>query len=397
MALPVYQKLIFCVSAITAGWMGGLIHLCLARTSVTSQNYPAQGYPLEEVASFEKPMAPSGIAVSRSGRIFLSFPRHSVDHPGPVLGELKNGKVVPFPSQAMNPDDPQGDLSQVLVSVHGITMDARDRLWVIDDGKRAGKMTLPGAVKVIGFDLNSGKIIGKVVFSSPALLPDSHFNDLRVDLTHGKAGTVLISDSSFGKSPALVVADLESGRAARRLVGHPSTSPLDGFMAVIEGHPYAYDPQQKPHFPRGGIDGVALSPDSQRLWFAPLTSRRLFSAPTSALADWNLSEKSLASMVVDEGEAGVTDSLTTDGEGHVYTTNHEQNAIFKRSGPHRFELIAKDERLLWPDSVAIGPSQCLYVTAHQSQRLPEFNDGIDLRLWPTRVFRICPRILRPSS
>lgn len=81
-------------------------------------------------------------------------------------------------------------------------------------------------------------------------------NDLRVDLTHGSKGTVYMSDSSFGHSPALVVVDVATGQQRRVLATHPSIQAEEGFMAVVEGVPLVYHAQQKPHFVVGGVDGV---------------------------------------------------------------------------------------------------------------------------------------------
>jgi hypothetical protein len=50
---------------------------------------------LEVVATFDGPM-PTGVSVSNSGRIFLNFPKwgDAVEY---TVGELKNGKTVPYP------------------------------------------------------------------------------------------------------------------------------------------------------------------------------------------------------------------------------------------------------------------------------------------------------------
>jgi hypothetical protein len=68
---------------------------------------------------------------------------------------------------------------------------------------------------------------GKVLLMPPVLQPDSHMNDLRVDLTHGAQGTAYVADSSFGTTPALIVVDLATLKARwRRLVmsrRHPVT------------------------------------------------------------------------------------------------------------------------------------------------------------------------------
>jgi sugar lactone lactonase YvrE len=125
-----------------------------------------------------------------------------------------------------------------LVSVHGMTVDTRGRLWVIDDGKEAGKPIEPKAAKIVGFDVNTGKIVAKIILSALAMLPESHMNDLRVDLTHDSQGTVFVTDSSFGTDPALVVADVASGRSRRILEGTP-------FVAI--DHAFMTFPEFKPH------------------------------------------------------------------------------------------------------------------------------------------------------
>ncbi len=151
---------------------------------------------IQIVAAISDP-DPSGIVVSPEGRLFLGFPRHAVDHRKATLAEYKHGQLHPFPNAAMSqPSDAAA--SDRLISVHGMTLDTKDRLWVIDDGKRAGHPILPGGAKVMGFDLKTGVTVGKVVLAPPVLLRDSHMNDLRVDLTHGTQGTVYIADSSFG-------------------------------------------------------------------------------------------------------------------------------------------------------------------------------------------------------
>jgi len=122
-----------------------------------------------------------------------------------------------------------------------MTTDTKDRLWVIDDGKRAGQPIAPGGAKVVGFDLETGGVVGKVLLNPPVLQPDSHMNDLRVDLTHGPRGTAYIADSSFGTTPALVFVDLATGKARRVLASDRSTQPEPGFMAFLEGHPLVYE------------------------------------------------------------------------------------------------------------------------------------------------------------
>src|SRR5688572_5022870 len=55
---------------------------------------------LELFATIKGPM-PTGVAVSKENRVFTNFPRWG-DPVEYTLGEIKEGKVVPFPSQELN-------------------------------------------------------------------------------------------------------------------------------------------------------------------------------------------------------------------------------------------------------------------------------------------------------
>lgn len=347
------------------------------------QGYESAG-SFEVVADFYGP-GPSGVVVTDAGRIFVGFPRHAVNHKGATLGELVQGRVVPWPSAELSLPSSAAPADR-LMSIHGMTMDTQGRVWAIDDGKLAGQPLQPGAAKLVCFDPQTNRLVHKIVLTAPALLPDSHMNDLRVDMTHGQAGTAYVTDSSFGHSPALVVVDIASGRQRRVLATHPSTQAEPGFMAVVEGVPLVYTPGKPPRFVVGGADGVTLSPNSDRLFYAPLTSRRLYSLPTALLADPTVSEAALAAAVKDEGEKGTADGLATDAQGRIYTTNFEQDCILRRNTDGSFDLMVHDPRILSPDGIFCTKTH-VYCTLGQWNRLASFNGGQDKRKPPYHLIR----------
>ncbi|WP_183172638.1 L-dopachrome tautomerase-related protein [Acetobacter pomorum] len=347
------------------------------------QGYESAG-SFEIVAEFYGP-GPSGIVVTENGRIFVGFPRHAINHKGATLAELVNGHLVPWPRTALSmPSDTPP--AERLMSIHGMTQDTRGLIWAIDDGKLAGQPLQPGAAKIVCFDPATNKLVRSIILKSPVLLPDSHMNDLRVDLTHGAEGTVYVTDSSFGHSPALVVVDVATGQQRRVLEKHLSTQAEAGFMAVVEGVPLKYDPTQKPRFVTGGVDGITLSPDSSRVFYAPLTSRRLYSLPTALLSDMSVSENALAAAVKDEGEKGVADGLATDAQGRIYTTNFEHDAIFRRNMDGSMDLMVHDPRVLSPDGIFCTQTH-VYCTLGQWNRLAGFHDGKDERQPPYLLIR----------
>ncbi|WP_244284810.1 major royal jelly family protein [Acetobacter persici] len=347
------------------------------------QGYESAG-SFEIVADFYGP-GPSGVVVTDEGRIFVGFPRHAVNHKGATLGELVQGRVVPWPTAALSLPSSAAPADR-LMSIHGMTMDTQGRIWAIDDGKLAGQPLQPGAAKLVCFEPSTGRLVHKIVLKAPALLPDSHMNDLRVELTHGQAGTAYVTDSSFGHSPALVVVDIASGQQRRVLATHPSTQAEPGFMAVVEGVPLVYTPGKPPRFVVGGADGITLSPKSDRLFYAPLTSRRLYSLPTALLADPTVTEAALAAAVKDEGEKGTADGLATDAQGRIYTTNFEQDSILRRNTDGSFDLMVHDPRILSPDGIFCTKTH-VYCTLGQWNRLASFNGGQDKRKPPYHLIR----------
>ncbi|WP_328700995.1 L-dopachrome tautomerase-related protein [Corallococcus silvisoli] len=366
--------------AVLAGVAGGPAH---AQPDATDPGTAPAG-SVEVLARMEGP-GPSGIAVTPEGRVFVGFPRHADDHASATLAELKDGRLVPYPSEAMSlPSDAPPE--KRLLSVHGMTTDRLGRLWVIDDGKRKGHDIPEGGAKVVGIDPRTNEVFASVTLKPPVLRPDSHMNDLRVDLGHGAKGTAYVADSSFGTSPALVVVDLASGRQRRVLATHPSTQPDPGFLTMLEGRALTYDAKH-PTFPVGGVDGVALGEGGRRLYYSPLSSHRLYSIPTDVLANPAASDVQLAANVRDEGEKGAADGLAEDAQGRLYTTDFEHDAILRRSPDGTFERLAYDPRFIWPDGIFVD-ARYVYVTLGQWNRLPDFNGGKDRREPPYLLVRI---------
>jgi sugar lactone lactonase YvrE len=347
----------------------------------TDPGFGASG-AVEIVARIPAP-DPSGIAVI-GGRMFLSFPKHDGDHAGPTLGEWRDGRVVPFPDARMA-SATTGAPADRLVSVHGLTTDTRGRLWAIDDGKVKGQAIAPGGAKLVGFDPATGKRIARVILTG-GVLPGSHMNDLRVDLTHGAAGTAYLSDSSFDGHPALVVVDIATGRQRRVLTGDPRIKADPGYQTLLDGRVLHVDAAH-PTFPGSGVDGVTLSTDSATLYFAALASRRLYSIPTALLADFTKDDAALAAAIRDEGEKGAADGLATDAWGRIYTTAADHDAVFRRNLDGNFDLIARDPRFVWPDGI-FADDHYVYVVLGQWTRLPQFHDGQDRRKPPFLVARV---------
>lgn len=383
-----FKKSFFAVSALALG-VAMTAHTALAAPATDfSASAPADKSigQLQQVFAFHDAM-PTGVTVSETGRIFVNFPRWGDDVPFTVA-EIRDGKVQAWPNTQINKEDPQ-DPAKGLISVQSVVADGQGRVWLLDTAAPGFAAPKPGGAKLVAVDLASNKVVKALVFPANVILPSTYVNDMRFDFRHGKEGTVYVTDSSVSGPGAIIVMDIATGKATRRLSGAKSTSVDPSFIPVVEGQALmATGADGKKKAPAVASDGIALSPDGQTLYFSPLSSRHLYSVPTSLLRDASVSEKALDAAVQDLGEKGASDGLEADASGAVYATDYEHNGIRKRLADGTWQTIVHDPRVLWPDTLSIGPDGYLYFTANQLHRQAGFQGGKDLRQKPYSLLRV---------
>ena len=369
--------------------------------NITAANLSAAAVPslptdkpagnLELVTLFDDPM-PIGVVVSKAGRIFIGFPR-LVDDVEFTVAELKqpnqkNGHPVPYPNAEIHQQD-SAPPSERLLCVQGMTLDAHDRLWLLDHGKIKQNPIPPGGPKLVGIDLQRDQIFQKIIFPESVASAKSTLNDVRVDLRWGEQGVAYITDSSTEGSNGIVVVDLASGRSWRQLNDHPSTKAVPGFLPMVEGQPLmGRKPGSPPQHISTGSDGIALSGDGERLFYCPLASRHLYSVSIEALVDEQMPDEQVAATVIDHGEKGASGGMVSDALNRLYVTNYENNAILRRNSDGTLETVAHDQRMLWPNCLFVAQDGYLYFSVDQWNRSPQYHNGQDLREKPYSLFRI---------
>jgi len=353
-----------------------------------SQNMSSQSTPpVQTVARF--PGAnPIGVTVSRTGRIFMSFPRAFDVGPYDVA-EIKNGQPVPYPNAAVNRLG-GAPLGQRLFSVQGLTVDANDRLWLLDTGIFKTKPTSYGGPKLVCVDLKTNKIVKNIIFPRTVAGPNTYLNDVRVDLQIGKAGTAFITDSSEKGPNGIVVVDLATGTSRRRLNNDPSTKAEPGFTPIVEGQPLLKRMKgMPPQHDKTGADGITLTPDGKYVYYCPNEGHHFYRVSTAALADPTQTDAQVAATVENLGDKGfASDGIEADASGYVYLTDYEHNAVKRRSPTGEYETIVSGPNIIWPDSIAFGPDGYMYFTADQLDRQAKYHYGKDLCRKPIPLYRV---------
>ena len=359
-------------------------------------HYPdlAEDAPVGEI----EPMAffygamPTGVTVSRHGRMFVKFPQwgDTVEY---TVAEVRHGKTFAYPNQSLN-NCKNKEQKDCFVAVQSVVVDPKDRLWVLDTGSIGFGPTTYGGPKLVGIDLKTNKAFKWFLFPTDVALATTYLNDIRFDLTRGTEGMAFITDSGTG---AIIVVDLADGKSWRRLANDQSTKALAGYLPMVEGKTLMLRPAPGVIIPLVvNSDGIAISNDGKKLYYSALTGRRLYSVSVDALANPATLDAAVAATVIDYGDKGcASDGLESDADGWVYLTDIEHNSIHRmKPDPDQvksqasIETIAHDPRMLWPDTLSLAYDGYLYFTANQIQRQPVHTGGPDLRDKPYVVYRI---------
>ncbi len=356
---------------------------------------PAAGGPeLTKVAAFDHQV--TGVAVAKDGRIFVNFPRWTEDTPVSVA-EVKDGKLIPFPNEEWNAwrNARKDEVSARghWVCVQSVVADPKGNLWVLDPAAPAMAAIVQDGPKLVEIDLATNRPARTIAFDETVAPQGSYLNDVRFS-PDGK--TAYLTDS--GARGALVVVDLESGKARRVLDGDPSTQPDKGVTVTYDGKPLRRPDGRGVEF---AADGIALSPDGRTLYWQAIKGKTLYALPTEALATGvtttllpsALSDKGVANKVEIVGENGPADGLIiARRDGRMYVTSPQDDAIKVRDLSAKgsaLTTLIQDKRLRWPDSFAEVPGGTLYVTTSRIQDSafykPDAPAALPTELWSIKL------------
>ena len=247
--------------------------------------------------------------------------------------------------------------------------------------------------KLIGWDSVNNKLHRSIVFPSGVVNEKSFIQDIAIDTLRNRA---YIADMSLDKltgttpSPAILVVNLETGEVKRVLENHASFQ-SDGKPIYVEGQIVAHlDDKKQPVYHQYGLNPIAIDPQRNWVYYGPMGGKMIYRIPAAVLADDSLNDKQMAQFIEQYREKPRTDGFTVDGNGDVYVTDIENNAIgvVKEDGYH---ILVQDERLSWPDGVALSEDGTLYIVVNQLHNLPGLNQGKDTSKPPYTIFKIDTR------
>ncbi|MFM0376062.1 L-dopachrome tautomerase-related protein [Paraburkholderia strydomiana] len=217
----------------------------------------------------------------------------------------RDGKIKPYPDEEWNAwrNEKKNQISATdhFVCVQSVVSDTHGGLWVVDPAAPATASVVPGGPKLVKIDLNANKVARVIHFDETVAPQGSYLNEVRFSPDDQYA---YLTDA--GAKGALLVVNLQAGKARRVLSGHPSTQPEKDVVVKTDGQALRRPDGRGVEF---AADSLALSADGRTFYWKALTGRTLYRIATAALQNLRLSEKDLESRVERAGDVGPTDGL----------------------------------------------------------------------------------------
>lgn len=337
---------------------------------------PSGKVRLEQVAYFPDQQI-TGVAVSRTDRIFVALPRLTVDVPV-SLGEVIEGKIHAFPDARWNGYRFfGGDVAGQFVCAQAVVMDRQDNLWVLDSATPKRQGPVAGGPKLVKIDLKTNRVVKVYPFDAKAVPVGASLNDVRFS-PDGHFAYLSDVGTQVG---ALVVMDLRSGKSWRLLEGDRSTQADPEVQLHADG---------KQLIGRDGkslainVDGIEMSPDGRTFYWQALTGKTVYSLPTAVMRDPAKAARAVPKVAA---RTHAADGLWIDSAGRFFVSNPGEDSIEvadRVGAPLR--LLVKDPRMRWPDSFSQGADGSLYFSASFIADSPWFKPAATTT--PSAILRI---------
>ncbi|HUZ75831.1 MAG TPA: L-dopachrome tautomerase-related protein [Stellaceae bacterium] len=303
----------------------------------------------------------NGVAVSPQGRVFASFPRWA-DGPTPCVAEaMADGTFRPFPGGAWNAWRPGEPTQDRFVAVHSVFADRDSHLWVIDDSAPHHQALDGARPKIVRIDLGRDAVSRVYALDEIAAPPGAILGHMRVAGRHA-----FVTESHHG---AIIVLDLDSGAARRRLGRAPQTRADPTIVPVIDGKEFR---RWDGGVQRVNVNLIELSNDRKWLYFTALFGPMLRRVETRLLLDPALDDDAIVPQIEDIVPIPPCAGIAVDARDNLYLSSFTENAIAVIGADRVRRIVAQDPRISFPNEGCVGPDGHLYVPASQIHRIALF-------------------------
>eukprot|EP00013_Stygamoeba_regulata_P025994 CAMPEP_0177650040 /NCGR_PEP_ID=MMETSP0447-20121125/11717_1 /TAXON_ID=0 /ORGANISM="Stygamoeba regulata, Strain BSH-02190019" /LENGTH=424 /DNA_ID=CAMNT_0019152857 /DNA_START=66 /DNA_END=1340 /DNA_ORIENTATION=+ len=275
----------------------------------------------------------------------------------------------PWPSlSAQSPDD-----CSKIQYVQSMEIDPSGVMWVLDVGRKYFAEPNPFSKdnscppKMVWIDIESGAVLDVYIFPDDvAPYAGSQLNDLVLDVANqvayitDTAPPLLNSDKG-----GLIVFDHKQ-RASRRFE-HASTHAQDpAYHPRIHGWGWPWNRLLS----GSPVDGIALHPRGDRLFYTTNGGTNLYSLPARLLADFSVPLADVARQVQLHGaKPSNTDGMAFGSDGTLFFGGMETDTVYALTAPYNAAsatpLATDHQALWWADTMAFDNKGYLWVTSNR--------------------------------
>ncbi len=358
---------------------------CMSACSATKTIEAVVAPGLEVYAELDQ--AVGNIAFLPDGNLVFSYHPFFRPELRVVAYDFDSQTVRPFPDKEWN--TPRTANENYLDDVLGVRSDTKGVVWMLDMGTRNNVTP-----KLVGWDTKADKIKRVYKIPAPVSTQTSQFNDFVIDPTRQ---LIVIADEGIarggdGSNAALVIVDLRTGNTRRMLNASPVTAADREYPIRIDGKLLSASQDAEPKPFCIGADGITIDAGNEWLYFTPYSGNKVYRVKMDHIANESLTDNALLAKVEEYSSKPNNGGLTIDRAGNLYYTDIEAQSIgwipTKGRGP---EILASDERLLWPDGLSYNRDGFMYVAASQVHLGAPFNKGVEKSTPPFYIFRFKPR------
>jgi sugar lactone lactonase YvrE len=312
-----------------------------------------------------------GPAVSdrcKTEQVFVTIPRWKLGVPSTlnmvVLGKDNQPFLWPWPSKKMQDINSCDNLQ----FVQSMEIDPEGVMWVLDVGRKHFVEKDPNLAnntcppKMVLIDVPTGTVVDTYVFPTEDAPHDgAYLNDLVIDVPRQIA---YISSTGNNASDLGSILVYDRNRRKSRRFEDKSTHAEQG--ADIRIHGVVQSELQD--FP---CDSIALAPDRNLLYYAPLGGFHLYSVETEMLRDFAKTSAEVSATVVDYGERpSNADGMTFSQNGTLWLGGLTTDSLYSWNpgeGPVSDAMVVKTdaERLWWIDTFAWDETGSIWMTSNR--------------------------------
>ncbi|MDO7845796.1 L-dopachrome tautomerase-related protein [Hymenobacter sp. M29] len=316
----------------------------------------------------------NGVAVADDGRTFVLFP-HNEGGPGTRIGELKDGKVTPWPNRAWNNWQQPGDpAKQAFVRANSLRFGPEGYLWIVDTGTpKSDVVPVKDGPKLLAFDISKNQLV-KSIDLYQYTRPKSFVDDLRF---HGEM--IYVTDAG---APGLIVLNQKTGQG-RRLLNNDSTTtarrPMYGEGKMM----------LKPNGDKVALhaDQMEVSPDGQYYYYQTAAGP-MYRVETRYLDDPNINSADLAKKVTYFFNSPTCGGTAIDADGNLYVCDANEKRILKVTPAGQSSVLVQDPRLIWADALWIDQAGALWIPVPQMNRTAGFQRGLETVKFPVELLKM---------